>query len=945
MLRIVPGQRWMSEAEPELGLGTVVAADEIRRYAVKTAPLRRVRFGSGDVVSDVDGRLLRIESVAEVEGLLVYSSAAGDIVESSLSDRLTLSGPIERLLAARVDEPAAFELRAQCLRVQHRTRSSDVRGFVGPRIELLPHQFFIAAEIAARFAPRVLLADETGLGKTVEAGLAIHRLLLTGRATRVLILVPDSLVHQWLVELRRRFQLRFAVFDAERCDAIESDDAGTNPFASEQLVLAGVGWLASDERRIAQALDAGWDVLAIDEAHHLVCKHDWVSPEYRAVERLAGCCEGLLLISATPEQLGEEGHFARLRLLDPLRYDSLERWRDEGEHYREAARIGGLLDRGEPLHRRAQELLARIAGLPATDVARALAGGAGRARLLADLIDRHGPGRVMFRNTHAVLGDMPSRRVRLHSLTGELTASSQSNAEAIAIELAADLDTSVADGEPDLRADPRLRWIVQRLQDGPHHKLLVICRSASKAHAIKAAVEGAIHVDVTTFHEGLSLLQRDRNAAWFADPDGARLMVCSEIGSEGRNFQHVQDLVMFDLPLDPDLVEQRIGRLDRIGQRGDVNVHVLYRPATGQEVLARWHHEGAASFERGSSTALALLERFGGRVRELALGRSHEPASSAAVEGGRDGGRELDELIAEAASFRADLAARIAAGRDRLLELASLRPAVAESLISQVRACDADGELEDFFVRLLEHFQLYAEEIATRTYLLNPDALCSVDFPTLERGQSTVTFDRELALVREDLELVTADHPLLEDAMDLLAGSEAGNAVFVRMDADEPPSLFLETFHLLETVAPRRLHVDRFLAPTPVRVVVDQKLADLSDDADLADALRGLPAARARWLAKHRALLRGLLERMGAAAEQAAERRATGIRARAVQAIHASVGREIERLEMLARANPHVRAEEVEGLRREREELERFVAEARLRLDSARLVYRGPRSE
>ena len=102
------------------------------------------------------------------------------------------------------------------------------------------------------------------------------------------------------------------------------------------------------------------------------------------------------------------------------------------------------------------------------------------------------------------------------------------------------------------------------------------------------------------------------------------MLVCSEIGSEGRNFQHSQHLVMFDLPLDPDLVEQRIGRLDRIGQRGTVHVHVPFVADTGLEVLARWHDEGIGAFERPSLTALPLLERFGARVRELALGGATE---------------------------------------------------------------------------------------------------------------------------------------------------------------------------------------------------------------------------------------------------------------------------------------------------------------------------------
>src|SRR5690606_40343649 len=96
----------------------------------------------------------------------------------------------------------------------------------------------------------------------------LRRLLPTGRAARVLLLVQPSLVHQWLVELLRRFHVWFRSFDEERCAAIEAASPGTNPFLDEHLVLAGLD-LFADERRAAQVREAPWDVLIVDEAHRL----------------------------------------------------------------------------------------------------------------------------------------------------------------------------------------------------------------------------------------------------------------------------------------------------------------------------------------------------------------------------------------------------------------------------------------------------------------------------------------------------------------------------------------------------------------------------------------------------------------------------------------------------------------------------------------------------
>ena len=117
-------------------------------------------------------------------------------MESSLSDTISFSTPEERLRNGHIDPGQVFDLRYEAICHQFDYRKSPVRGFIGGRIDLVPHQFYIAHEICSRQIPRVLLADEVGLGKTIEACLIIHRLLSAGRIDRVLILVPPSLVHQ-----------------------------------------------------------------------------------------------------------------------------------------------------------------------------------------------------------------------------------------------------------------------------------------------------------------------------------------------------------------------------------------------------------------------------------------------------------------------------------------------------------------------------------------------------------------------------------------------------------------------------------------------------------------------------------------------------------------------------------------------------------------------------
>jgi len=281
MDKFIAGQRWISESEPELGLATVVhiesgrvqvtfkSSGESRTYAVDHAPLKRVRFRVGNKVKTQGDREFIITEVLEQHGLLTYVGENQQLPEAQLNDSLSLRGPQERLFAGRFDASTTFELRCRSLDLLHRSRKSPVRGFLGGRIDLIPHQLYIAQEVANRQAPRVMLSDQVGLGKTIEACLILHRLLLSGRANRILVLVPESLVHQWFVEMLRRFNVWLHIFDEERCASIEAGEPGANPFLDDQLVLTSIDFLAADPRRSTQAVAAGRDILVVDEAHHL----------------------------------------------------------------------------------------------------------------------------------------------------------------------------------------------------------------------------------------------------------------------------------------------------------------------------------------------------------------------------------------------------------------------------------------------------------------------------------------------------------------------------------------------------------------------------------------------------------------------------------------------------------------------------------------------------
>jgi ATP-dependent helicase HepA len=213
----------------------------------------------------------------------------------------------------------------------------------------------------------------------------------------------------------------------------------------------------------------------------------------------------------------------------------------------------------------------------------------------------------------------------------------------------------------------------------------------------------------------------------------------------------------------------------------------------------------------------------------------------------------------------------------------------------------------------------------------------SAEFPGLANGDTAVTFDRNTALVREDLEFVSWDHPLLGDAMELMQSKEDGNACFALLDGG-PPGLFLESIFVLESVAPRRLHVDRFLAPTPVRAISDQRAETVEDPGTGQSYEQG----DSQWIVGHQATLRGLLSKMESTNEKTAEVSAAKVRKAATERLHAVMGTEIRRLTNLAKVNDAVRAQEILDTEGEMTELQGYIDDARIRLDACRLIWRGP---
>jgi len=981
MEKFVPGQCWISDAELKLGLGTIekcsgrtlsvifLASGETRTYAKQTAPLTRINFVPGDTISSVDGLSIEITDVEENNGLITYighnsEGSSHRICENWLNPLMQLNRPSERLFNAQTDHPKWYELRYHTFRHLNNQAHSELQGLTGGRTSLIPHQLYIAREVASRYAPRVLLADEVGLGKTIEAGLILHQQLLTGRVKRVLIIVPESLLHQWLIEMLRRFNLHFSIFDESRCIAEEgiaeegSEEAPIltaeelnseptketiNPFESEQLVLSKLEFLVSHPERLEQALDAEWDMLIVDEAHHLEWSEKHASPEYQCIEKLAQKTQGVLLLTATPEQLGKESHFARLRLLDADRFPSFQQFLEEEEQYQPLAAIIEDLLANKSLSSNALDFLSTLlededqkllSQLQANDDIHSES----REQLINHLLDRHGTGRVLYRNTRSAVSGFPERQQQAYPLdTPEayvdcLNALQNTKLEEPQLLLCPELLYSAIHeddkSENWLKIDPRVAWLGDKLQTLKDKKVLIIAASAQTAQDLSKYLKQKVGLYTAVFHEYLTLVERDRAAAFFADKEnGCQVLICSEIGSEGRNFQFSHHLVLFDLPLNPDLLEQRIGRLDRIGQNHTIQIHVPYIKNTAQEIMYRWYQDGLAAFEHNCPAGHKVFTE----VADILIEEMHQID---------EGMTDLNNLVKTTQELTHQYNQALQKGRDQLLEYNSCRPNLAQALLETAQNRDSNDYLDAYLDKVFDCYGVDSEIHKESSTIIRPGDKMQQSFPGLPDEGMTYTCDRDTALANEDMHFLSWEHPMVVSAMDMVTSNEKGNTSVsaFKINGLKPGTMLLECLYIVECVKNNPSNDHYELPPELIRVLIDLKGRDFSDKITFDQVTRVREKVDRQTSKKIIDAYTGELRAMLANAEIIAQKQAPEKLQVISKNINGNLENEINRLIALQKVNPNVRDAEIQFFQNQQKALNESLAKASVRLDALRVL-------
>ena len=985
------GQRYVSQSEPALGLGIVTevqdrivrilfpAVSDVRCYRSMGAPVDRFELSVGDTAKSEKGMSFTVESVKEVDGLLVYTGRAGrSMKESELSGKISIARPADlfkALMENRVSNSVQFGRRESAQELSCKWISSPVRGMIGPRTSMIPHQYYLCQRACdSSTLPRLMLSDEVGLGKTIEAGMIWHALKARGRLTRTLIIVPETLKHQWLVEMKRRFNHLFTLVDEGYIKGlfVNDDDDRPNPFTIANDIICSIDFLIKQPALIEDLLKTNWDMVIIDEAHHLVCEDGFTSHEYLLANAVIQRSKGVLLLTGTPLQFHPESQFNRLKMLDPVRFADYNSFIKDQDAYRKLVNELSKLPT-DPGQTMSWDDLNEC--VPKKSIIRPWLEQESAKSMPADewirrIVDAVGTGSVVFRNTRKGVGGFPKRVLDEIPLDPNPNYRDMVNAAA-----ENDLDMSTDIQENGLLCtsysdawalDERYVWLKQFLKEHSNDKVLLICESIQVVQALETLLneymgEGAFSM----FHENMTIMARDKAAANFSKENGANLLIASEIGSEGRNFQFAHHLILFDLPLDAALVEQRIGRLDRIGQTENIIIHVPYVKGSGQEVMFRWYHNGLNAFGTPMMSGGELFLKY---TDELIAALAEPQALLQNF---------VDTVIPQVKKDCDTMRKNIEKGRDRLLEFNSRNPAKAKEITDAILKIDADKDLETLVFSSLMDRGLEIEKSKIKgCYVISmgtqvesgsipgmPETVGMAgaggggrvtqavgnfeessgggdeDARFCDTSSLTVTFDRNMAMVHDEVDFVSLEHPLSQGVIDFETSLDNGAVACNIWQNSGMRGLVMQYNFAVDFSVAEEWGVSDLAGPRYISVLVNPAGEDLSDKVpELKNAnFKDVPVPQGN------AAVNMTLKYFGkeglAIARRSVSAKAKEIAEGAAAAVEARAEQEYQRMNhLLSMRGKAGNNAQLQQLRKNAQEWKKIISNPQIRLDAIRLL-------
>lgn len=804
------------------------------------------------------------------------------------SDRGGARAPAIDLLQGRTVPTELYTLYLQSTFLQHAYRYDDRAGLSSARIEPQLHQIYVLLQVLRKLRPRMILADEVGLGKTIEAGLIIKELRARGLADRVLIVCPANLLDQWQAEMESKFNEHFKIYNRAALSYLRGKE---NPWELESSIICSLPFAT---RHRDEVLGATWDLVIFDEAHKLnrrYVSNKWDSTKaWELADELKERTEGLLLLTATPMQLDPSQFYSLLELIEPGLFGTLSQYeekRKEMPKVSEATKTieawGSLTDSEK---RKFLEGLARCDVPSVAEVVlsskKHLSTRDGRDLILDELIRKHPLAGVMVRNRKCEIGGFKRRYPKIHQLelseqemrvyedifeyvrngygrakakkkkaaaflmvTYQKMLSSSSSALAESFRRRLDkleklqatllkegklgqsrgtrsfepdelrdlvetspvveeIEDEVIDPEEltgeidalrefirrlnpldDTKAREFLRAVRDILDRNPKEKVLVFTQFLETQRMLVERLEAAGY-RVCAFNGRMNREAKEAAVSFFRD--SAQVMVSTEAGGEGRNFQFCHIMFNYDLPWNPMRLEQRIGRLDRIGQKRDIEIHNFATKGTVEERVLDVMQRRIRLFEESIGGLDPILGEVEANIEKLVMQgdeeKFHEMAEKLEESVKLSHEREQAEsrLAIDPYSWRRDQANKWL-GRKPLADWSDLERYV-------------DGALDYFGGRLTKAKQ------GTSIITLSPELGRKLRTRT---PTYTGAFDPEKALAREEVDFFAIGHELIDRLLDLPATqSPLPHAGFRKLAGDGPP-VALEVFWEIKAVGKGRL--------------------------------------------------------------------------------------------------------------------------------------------
>ena len=748
------------------------------QFSASGPPLLRVDFVGRPVQRKSTGQnvavLRPVAAAAPTWQCQIFSStgaaSTANVPEADLRP-MAMTDPLERFRAGEIGSTKRYLLRqvAQQYRIQN--LQDDLVSLGQSQVDIQPHQVSVVHKVISNYPHRFLLCDEVGLGKTIEAGMALKELRARGGAQRVLAIVPPNLVRQWQFEMRTKFNEPFAVLNTATVNNLRANGYHGNPFAHPDYsnVLCSSKWV-SNRRWKDLCTEAYWDLIILDEAHHARSYPDGTTTAlYRLVRDLAPeehPQRMMLFLTATPMQLHPHELYALVEILDPTLFPSEE---DFEQHRRATPGLSRLVEslshrvfpvpgQDEAETDQTVEQVAQWLEMDAREVRVSLSAGQNELQKIADrLADKHRLSEVLIRNRKALVGGFmprtafrwevdlsPEERIALQAVEDYVRFGYQfaadTNANAIGFlmvifqKLAAssiaairqsllkrrekvqaksaagsaspddmeemlDEDSNASDvvamgatiadraseelllldnaiaalndvGENDSKARVLLDRLEGLFQEQPDEKVIVFTQFRETQRHLEELFTGR-GWEVNVFHGAMNAGAKDRAIEQFKKNSGSQVLICTEAGGEGRNLQFCHFLVNYDLPWNPMKVEQRIGRIDRIGQTQPISIFNLWVKDTVEERVLDILENRIRLFEEtvgGLDPILGDAENIESDIQKImraaadnleAVLADFDRQTEEKISASREAGQLLGDFIMDTKSFRREIAERI----------------------------------------------------------------------------------------------------------------------------------------------------------------------------------------------------------------------------------------------------------------------------------------------